>query len=402
MGYGLPVESGMRSCILGVALARRLDLPDAVQADTFYGSLLAHVGCVGFSHEMSAAFGDDLRANRAGARTDFADPRDIFRTLIPETVRGLPRRSQVRMGAFIVTRGRGFGRRYDTTTCELGRETARRIGLPDSVQGTLYQVREWWNGGGSPQGLAGDAIAISARVARVAADAALFEGIGGTDQAVTALERRAGGVLDPAIVAAFAEGAPELFAETAGDPRERMLALEPHPHVETDRTDLPTVAAAFGDLADLKSLFTLGHSQGVARLATAAAEQLALESEVVEQVQVAALLHDLGRVGVANQVWEREGALTAGEWEQVRLHAYYSERILAASPALEPVAALAGMHHERLDGSGYHRGCRGGDLPTSARVLAAADAFHAMIQARPHRAAVGPGRAAEELRDAAR
>jgi HD-GYP domain-containing protein (c-di-GMP phosphodiesterase class II) len=135
----------------------------------------------------------------------------------------------------------------------------------------------------------------------------------------------------------------------------------------------------------------------VARLAKAAAESLRLDTATVSRVHAAALLHDLGRVGISNAIWEKPGPLTAAEWEQVRMHPYHSERILATSRALEPIAPLAGMHHERLDGSGYHRGCRAHDIAAAARVLAGADAFQAMTQARPHREPLTPEQAGEEL-----
>ena len=162
------------------------------------------------------------------------------------------------------------------------------------------------------------------------------------------------------------------------------------------------MAAAFGDLADLKTAVTHGHTAGVARLAAAAGRAVRLDARALADLEVAALLQDLGRVAVSNLVWEKPGPLTSVEWEQVRMHPYHSERILASSGALEPVARAAGMHHERLDGSGYHRACGGRELPPAARLLAAADAFHAMTQDRPHRPALGAEQAAEELTGAAR
>jgi HD-GYP domain-containing protein (c-di-GMP phosphodiesterase class II) len=401
MGYGLPVGQAMRSCLIGVALARRFGLADDDVADTFYTSLLLHVGCVGFSHEMSTHFGDEHTANRAGARTNFATPKDVLATLIPQATRGLAPPARLKAAAFIATRGRALGRQYDTTVCEVGRETARRIGLPDGVQRGLYEAREWWNGAGTPRGLKGEEIVLPARIARVAADAALFGDLGGTELAVDALTNRAGGMFDPAIVAAFTAN-PSILAESdADDPRQRILEAEPVPVVEKDVAELPQVAAAFGDLGDLKTPFTHGHSKEVARLAKAAAEALGLETQAVGRLQVAASLHDLGRVGVSNAVWEKPGPLSSADWEQVRLHPYHSERILATSEVLEPMARIAGLHHERLDGSGYHRGCRARDLSSAARVLAAADAFQAMTETRPHRQALTSTQAGEELvRDA--
>jgi HD-GYP domain-containing protein (c-di-GMP phosphodiesterase class II) len=403
MGYGLSVGHAMRSCLIGVALAREIGLKEPEVADVFYTSLLSHVGCVGFSHEMSAAFGDEFVANKAGARTNFADPKDVFATLIPETARGLRPAAQVKTAAFILRRGRALGRRYDTTVCEVARETARRIDLRDGIQHSLYEVKECWNGSGAPRNLAGEEILLPARIARTANEAALFGDLGGVDLAVRALNDRAGGVLDPSLVTAFVANAHELLAQVdVGDPRERLLAVEPEPVVKKDETELPQVAAAFGDLADLKTPFTHGHSKEIARLAMAAAEGLGLDYVLVQRLQVAGFLHDLGRVGISNAIWEKRGPLTGVEWEQVRLHAYHSERILATSEALRPVASIAGMHHERLDGSGYHRGSRAGDLPVATRVLAAADVFQAMTEERPHRPTLSAEQAAAELRTAGR
>ncbi|HEX2259501.1 MAG TPA: HD domain-containing phosphohydrolase [Actinomycetota bacterium] len=403
MGYGLPQGHALRSCLIGVGLARRLGLPDPEIADTFYASMLVHVGCVGFSHEMYAAFGDEMAANRAGAKTNFADPKDIVATLIPETMRGLPPSARVGAAAFILTHGRALGRRYDTTVCEVGRETARRLGLSEGVQRALYEVKEHWKGGGAPRGLKGEQILLPARIARVAAEAALFDYVGGSEMVVPALRRRAGGLLDPAVVAELLVRVPEVLDEVrTWDPRELVLAAEPDPVVEKELAELPNVAAAFGDLADLKSTFTHGHSRNVARLAKTGAQRLGLEAGAIEMLEVAAALHDLGRVGISDAIWEKPGPLDAVEWEQVRLHPYYSERILSKSQALVPVATIAGMHHERLDCSGYHRGCGAGQITISARVLAAADAFQAMTEHRPHRAALDSADAATELRRAAR
>ena len=157
------------------------------------------------------------------------------------------------------------------------------------------------------------------------------------------------------------------------------------------------MAVAFGDLADLKTPWTHGHSDGVAKLAAAAAKSLRLDAQTLSRLELSALLADLGRVAVSNVIWEKPGPLTAAEWEQARMHSYHSERMLARSDALAPLARVAGMHHERLDGSGYFRGCQARELSPAVRILAAADAFHAMTQDRPHRPALGTEEAAAEL-----
>jgi HD-GYP domain-containing protein (c-di-GMP phosphodiesterase class II) len=398
LGFGLPPETAMRSCLLATALARNLGLTEEEVADTFYASLLFHVGCPAFSHETAALFGNELTILSAVARTNLADPDGYAATLIPEAICGLSRRSQEELADRIVRHGPAFGRLFDVASCEVASAVARRIGLGRGVERALYEVGEWWNGSGVPQGLSEDAISFPARVARAAADATVLVGMGGAQVAVDGLRARAGTLLDPAVVDAFAADAAELVAEMrTGDPRERIVEREPHPVAERDAEELRDIAAAFGDVADLKLPALHGHSAAVTSMATDAARRLQIDAQTVAALEVAAPLHDIGRLAVTNVIWEKPGSLTAAEWEQVRMHPYHSERILATSAALEPVAPIAGMHHERLDGSGYHRGCSARDQPVAVRVLAAADAFQAMTQDRPHRAALTPEHAAEEL-----
>ncbi len=389
----------MRSCLIATELARQLELDEAEVADTFYTALLMHLGCSALSHETAAAFGDDRVLMSAVAKTNVADPADIAATLLPELTRAMSPGERSRVERYAVEEGREFGRRFDTGSCEVASATAKRVGLGPGVQRALHEAVEWWNGDGPPRGLQEEEIALPARIARAAADAARFDHLGGTAAAVEALRRRSGVILDPAVVESFAACADRLLARTrAGDPRQLILDHEPEPVVEIEASKLLRVAAAFGDLADLKTPWTHGHSGGVARLARAAAANLRLDKQTAFRLEVSALLQDLGRLAVSNTVWEKPGRLTAAEWEQVRMHPYHSERILATSSALEPMARAAGMHHERLDGSGYHRGCRARELPPAARVLAAADAFHAMTEDRPHRSALSAEEAADELK----
>jgi HD-GYP domain-containing protein (c-di-GMP phosphodiesterase class II)/DNA-binding CsgD family transcriptional regulator len=403
MGFGLPPQEAMRSCLVATALGRSLGLSEPDLRDAFYTALLLHIGCVSFSHETAVLFGDELRITRAVAMTNLGDPDDIVETFLPEASRGLDVAERERLTAATFTHAPTFGRLYDTGSCEVARETARRVGLPESTQRALYEAPESWQGGGAPLGLKGDEIAIASRVARVACDAALFDDIGDVARAVDEVRQRAGTLLDPSMAEFFVANAPSLLKEAnAGDPRERILEVEPEPVVEMQPDELADLAAAFGDAVDLKSPFFHGHSGEVARLAAAAAQKAGLDAPAIENLRVASLLHDIGRVGISDVVWEKAGPLTGAEWEQVRLHPYHSERILATSENLKPTSRIAGAHHERLDGSGYHRGSVGPEIAAPARILAAADAFVAMTNRRPHRPAIEADQAADELKREAR
>jgi HD-GYP domain-containing protein (c-di-GMP phosphodiesterase class II) len=154
---------------------------------------------------------------------------------------------------------------------------------------------------------------------------------------------------------------------------------------------------AIADFADLKSPYTMGHSRGVADLAAQAGRACGLADDEVRTLRRAGLMHDLGRLGVSNAIWDKPRPLSAVEHERVRLHAYLTERILSASAALAPLGALAGQHHERLDGSGYPRALKANMLSPSARILAAADVYRAMLEPRPYRDERSSTEAADEL-----
>ena len=403
LGLGLPPENAMRSCIIGTALARKVGLDEKVVADIFYTSFLQHIGCTGYAHETYLVWIDDIAANRAARRTNFADPKDLFKSYLPTLTRGMSARQRASVAAHFMTKGPGFLKRFTTATCEVAAQTARRLGLPEGVRRGLHEVFEWWNGKGAPQGLKGEDISLVGRVAWVGGTAAEYDVLGGRELAVDAVRRRSGIIFDPALAEAFVTHAAELLEDaTLGDPRERLLEAEPEPVRFISEAQLPKVAAVFGDIADLKTPFTHGHSSGVARLAQAAGERVGLDPTALRRLGVAALLHDLGRIGVPDTVWEKPGELTTADWEQIRIHPYHSERILSCSPVLEPMARIAGMHHERLDGSGYHRGCMAPEIAVPARVLAAADVLQAMTQSRPHRDALTVDEAGAQIQRDAR
>ena len=230
LGFALPAEESMRTTIIGTALARRLGLDEDAVSDVFYTCLLQHVGCVGVAHETAGIYGDEMAINAAAARTDPHDLGDLVDTYLRAATKGRGPFDFARVALYTFVRGDAFGRRFATARCEVGRATARRLGLGSGVRRGLHEVAESWKGGSGALGLRGEDISIVARIATAAATASRFDGIGGADAAVETLGRRAGGELDPAVVAAFAEHGPEILAEAhAGDPRDTVLAAEPAP-----------------------------------------------------------------------------------------------------------------------------------------------------------------------------
>lgn len=403
LGMGQPQGSALSVCFLATALARSLNLPDPDVSDVYYAAMLQHIGCTAYSHESARLFADETSVKRATLVTNFNDVRDILFGYLPAITRGAPAgaRSQTLRSALL--HSRSITDSYSRSGCEVGAGIARRLGLSDGVQQSLLHVFEWWNGKGRPRKLKGDEISLATRVTHVSGYAVLFDRLGGVDAAMAAVSDRSGGYLDPSMAEHFCRRAPELLGELVSvDVLDALPGVEPGPHVTVPEWRLDEVLRTFGDVVDLKAPDFHGHASEVAALAEGAARKLGLAEDEAITARRAGLVHDLGRVAVANGVWERAGPLRTEEWGQVHLHPYHSEQILQRAEPLAHLAAIAGAHHERIDGSGYYRRATASSLPMVARVLGAADAYQAMTQARPHRPAHGPERSATELRSAVR
>jgi hypothetical protein len=215
----------------------------------------------------------------------------------------------------------------------------------------------------------------------------LAQEVGGAELGDASVRHRSGSWLDPELTRLYLRHRSELWPSEDDDMWRDTLAEEPAPVRALPRQDLSAVAAAFADLADLKSPFLHGHARAVASLVEAAGRELGLANVQRESLERAALLHDIGRVAVPTSIWEKPGPLTELEWEQVRQHPYHTERILSRAPAFSDAARIAALHHERLDGGGYHRQLPASLQPMLGRVLAAADVLAALLTDRPHRPA---------------
>lgn len=235
---------------------------------------------------------------------------------------------------------------------------------------------------------------LATRISVLARDVLLWRRLGGAAAAREVVVRRRGKAYDPQVVDAYLRSSEDV-ADVSWDD---LLASEPNPNMVA-ADELDRLLEVFADFADLKIPFALGHSRRVSLLATGAGHVLGLDRDRTTGLGRAGLLHDLGRTGVSSRIWEKPGPLSGDDWERVRLHPYYTERILHRCSPLANLATVAGSHHERLNGSGYHRGLRAAGLNESARILAAADAYASLLEPRPYRAACSPGETLCRLED---
>jgi HD-GYP domain-containing protein (c-di-GMP phosphodiesterase class II) len=398
LGTGQAMEWVMRCCLLGVRLAEALGMSEDERRDVYYLTLLRHLGCTSNSTNDAELFGDELGLAELMS-ADATNMPQMMRLLFRLVGKDQPPLQRARTLARVLYAGPDITKDIHAGHCDVAQHLSDTLGFDSHIQKALWQIYERWDGRGTPVHLKGDDLLLPIRVIHLAQDAASYYGMAGLDAVVEMARQRAGGFYDPTIVDVFCRQAPDLLSclnvESTWD---AVLAAEPGTPTLLSGDQTERALQAVADFTDLKTPQTRGHSRAVADLVEAAARQYGLPETEVIALRRAALIHDLGRVGVSSAIWCKTGTLTESEWERVRLHPYYTERIFARSPHLAGIASLAAMHHEYLDGSGYHRGVTAALLSPSARLLAAANAYCARLEARPHRPALSPDAAAHDLR----
>lgn len=397
LGLGQPAGHVVRSAVVAARLDSRQARPSAPQ-EVFDVAMLGWVGCIADSQDAARWFGDDI-SYRAGVYDLDMAPLPFLGYLLGRagSADPLPVRA-ARKAAVLLDAGRS-ARRSLLAHCQVTAQVASRLDMPERVCTGLTQIFARWDGRGLPTGLAGTQIQQSVRAWQLADLAEVHHRRGG-EAAVrrVCLERR-GGQLCPELVDLALTDVGGLFAGLDDeDDWERLLARERGSGPSLPPSAVDSVLEALADWIDLKSRWFSGHSRAVADLAAGAGRVLGLEPKDVSLVRRAGLVSDLGRAGISNAVWDKVGPLSTTELERLRLHSYLTERVVGRVAALAEVGAVAAMAHERLDGSGYHRGLTGAAIPVTARVLAAAEAYRTSLEPRPHRKALTREEAAARLR----
>ena len=397
LGRGLPIEHSIRRARLALRLADRVGAAEDDRIATYYTGLLDGVYCHADANEQAMWFGDDI-----GVKADtYAADKESLRGLLIMLRRlgagesGLARAR--RIGQFPL-RGWAEVNQWLITHCGLQSEFATRIGLPASVSNALRQSYERWDGKGVPNGVKGESVPLAARIVCLADVVEVYNHRGGAEAARKVAKERRGSEFDPGLADALREHAVEMLdgIDQATSWAE-VIEAEPGLDRVVGGAELDIALEAMGDLVDMKSPFVAGHSRGVANVAAEAARLSGMAAADQALLRRAGFVHDLGRLGVSNAIWDKPGPLTVAERERIRLHPYLSDRMVAGIPALARVRVLAARHHERLDGSGYPSGLSATELSPFDRILAAADAYHAMTEPRPHRSELPAKTAAAEL-----
>lgn len=398
LGMGFPLEHGLHATLMASRFCDLLEVDVDTANQVYYGSMLMYTGCT-----TDAALGKPIMS---GPRHETLIPHlfgsyaeraaGFIRSLPPSEATGIERSIEVTRR---LPRLLAKSQEQQTALCEVAEMMSGRLGLSSDIHGLFTFLTERWDGQSVLRRARGDDIPLAVRIFILCRDMAFQRHIGGESHAIQVARERAGHAFDPDLAEAFISNAGKIFAaaEPADPAWDAVLDAEPKPRNTLAGEEIDTALAAIGDFADLISPTLTGHSAALADLVMRAATVAGLGEEEIRDLRRAAHIHDVGRIAIGPEIWEKKTPLSRDEYEQVRLHPYHTERVLSQSAFLQPLCLIARDHHEHLDGSGYHRGVDGPSLSTAARLLAAADAFQAMVEPRPYRPATSPADAAKDL-----
>lgn len=400
---GQPEGHAIRTTMIGMTVADHMDLTPEQRSALFYALLLKDLGCSSNAAKVTYLFaGDDHRIKYRLKTVNWSNLVSAGLYVLRNAGEGknlLGRTWQVvRLGL----KGRPAARDLIQTRCERGAEIARMLGFPELTAQAILDLDEHWDGKGDPRGLKGEEISLLGRVLGLAQTVEVFFSAFGPDGARRIARKRRGTWFDPQLsdlfIAKFGNDksfwarlkSPDLIGEISSyEPSDRVL--------HADEEFLDRIAAAFARVIDAKSPYTYRHSTRVAEIVTRMAEELRMPAAERRDLSRAALLHDIGKLGVSNMILDKPGSLDDNEWARMREHTAYTYSILDRVNGFRHLANLASAHHERLDGKGYHRHFTGGELPASARLLAVADQYEALTASRPYRDALLPEKALQIL-----
>ena len=398
LGFGQPMEHVLRQCLIALRLAELVGVDGQRRADVYYTALLVDVGCHSDAYEQAKWFGDDIALKSGKYDHELRSMR--------AAAAGMRRLGSSHAGSHRFRVALEFalsGHREVADMINHHAEMARTLGaqleLPEQVLEALGGAYETWDGRGWPGKLKGEEVPLASRLAQLAEFVEVAHRVGGVEAAKGLAHERAGTQFDPGLAELICDEGELILSDLDGVATwNAVIEAEPALAVllSSDRFDAALLAVA--NFVDLKSPYSLGHARGVADLAGEAGAHLGLPDGEVRELRRAGLVHDFGRLGVSNAIWDKRGPLGAGEWERVRMHPYLTERMLRQSEALAPLGAIAVQHRERLDGSGYPRGISGAAISRAARIVGAADAYQAMREPRPYRPERTADEAAAELR----
>jgi HD-GYP domain-containing protein (c-di-GMP phosphodiesterase class II) len=390
---GQPAGHSLRACWIASRMAVALRLPAADRRTIYYATLLKDLGCSSNAARIAELYRADDRKVKQEHKLLAVGLGPTLRYVFTRTGQGERLGARAKAILAILRDGNAIVTDLIQTRCTRGADIARQLRFPEPVAQAIAALDEHWDGSGKPLGLRGDAIPLAAQLALLAQIADVFHQAGGPKAAAEEVAARSGSWFDPALARCFAvlvTREPAFWADLAHPALEaRVRAFEPkEQRVAVDEDYLDDIAAAFGAVIDAKSPYTGGHSGRVGSYTEALGQALGVEGAKLRTLKRSAMLHDVGKLAVSSRVLEKPGKLDEIEWEEMRSHAAHTTAILSRIAPLRDMAAIAGAHHERLDGRGYPLGLDAMLIAREARIITVCDFYDALTADRPYRAAL--------------
>lgn len=395
MSYALDITEGQpeghatRSCLIAMRIAEEINLSDSERSSLFYGTLIKDAGCSSNAAKVCALFGaDDRLIKRSFKVNDLTNKVTALGYMLKNVA---PDQSLLTRAGKIMSlvAQPSAGKDLIQTRCSRGADIARKMGFPDQTADTIRALDEHWNGGGEPYGLRGEQIPLLGRIACLVQTVEVYFSTYGLSAAIDVARERSGKWFDPQLVKAllaFRHDTAFWQLMNSPNPRSALAAWEPEGHrLMVDDQQLDAIAEGFADVIDAKSPWTSRHSHGVADAMVGILQVLGHQPAEIRYWRRAALLHDIGKLGVSNTILDKPGKLTDEEFNQMKGHVNHTRRILSLVPCFDGFADEAAAHHEKLDGSGYSLGLTAAELSAEARALCVADIFDALSAKRPYR-----------------
>jgi HD-GYP domain-containing protein (c-di-GMP phosphodiesterase class II) len=397
--FGQPLESQLRSCLLATWMCDRAGYPDDVRDTAYWVAMLRYLGCTGHAHEVATVFGDEIAIRAQTLVHDAANPAEVMRDVLAYATAGHSPDERDQIVKMIQETAREWAVYNFSSGCEVADMLAQRLEFGADVRDSLRFTFERWNGNGYPNHAKGEAIPLPMRIVHLSHDMEAIGRLFSPDHALEAARERRDSTYDPALADLFVAHGRGWFDRLAEiEPWDAVLALEPEPHRMLSGAELDEALTVVADFIDLKSPYMGGHSRRCARVATDAGQVLGLAEDAAAVLRRAALVHDFGTTVVPNSIWDKPGPLTRAEFDRVELHPMVTEQMLRRSPALAVLNPAASAHHEKGDGSGYHKRLHADDEDLGACVLAATEVYVGLTTERADRPPFEPADAAAELR----
>lgn len=390
---GQPPGHCLRACYIGSKIGQTVGFTQDQLWELYYTLLLKDAGCSSNAARLFELYGSDERTakyNFKFVNTEKLTQLTLY--VIRHAGVGSELGDRLKRIVRLAREGGDLATELIQTRCSRGAQIARRLGFNEAVANGIHCLDEHYNGCGRPEGLKEKQIPVYAQIALLAQVADVFHSIGGAQVASDEVNIRNKTWFNPELVKAFNHLIKDrdFWVPLISEEIQNIVSqLEPKTKtIYINEDELDKISIAFADVIDSKSPFTFGHSTRVQKYTDGIAKTMGFSDGKRRWLGRGALLHDIGKLGISNSILDKPGKLTEAEFAKVKEHPRLTEEILRRMKPFKQIAPIAGAHHERLDGKGYHKGIGAEDIHLETRMMTVADIYDALTAKRPYRDAM--------------